>query len=321
MNANTPARKLRIVFAGTPDFAAAHLQALIDANFNIVSAYSQPDRAFGRGKKLRPTPVKAVAQAHDIPVKQPPDFRDPAALTALADLKPDLMIVVAYGLLLPESVLAIPTLGCLNVHASLLPRWRGAAPIERAIMAGDTASGVCIMAMDKGLDTGPVLLRDSTLIGPEDTTASLGSRLQEMGCKLIVTAIDLLAEGKLNSEPQDNTQATYAGKIQKSEAAIDWQQDADTINRLVRGLFPRSPAWCSHQDQRLRIIQATPVETSTSAPAGTVLKVSTEGVMVACGAHSALLVTSVQPEGKGAMSVASLLNGHPDFFHPGQTLA
>jgi methionyl-tRNA formyltransferase len=320
MSPGAPAPPFRIVFAGTPDFAAAHLQALIESGHHIVSAYSQPDRPVGRGKQLKPTPVKAIAAAHNIPVMQPVDFRDPAAVDALRELAPTLMIVVAYGLLLPQSVLEIPTLGCLNVHASLLPRWRGAAPIERAIMAGDQESGVCIMQMEKGLDTGPVLLQAPTPIAADDTAESLGSRLQDIGCHLLIQAIDGLASGTLQPTPQAENLATYASKIQKSESHINWQSSAMDIDRLVRALYPRSPAWCMHNKSRLRIIKAEIGGPVTSALPGSVLGVSVSGVRIACGDNTALLVTQVQPEGKGAMTVASLLNGHPDFFSTGQTL-
>jgi methionyl-tRNA formyltransferase len=320
MSPGTPAKPKRIVFAGTPDFAAAHLLALIDAGFYIVSAYSQPDRPVGRGKQLKPTPVKSIAEAHDIPVRQPVDFRDPAAVNALRELAPDLMIVVAYGLLLPESVLGIPALGCLNVHASLLPRWRGAAPIERAILAGDQESGVCIMQMEKGLDTGPVLLRESTTIAADDTAASLGARLQDIGCHLLIQAIEGLASGTLQPEPQAENLATYASKIQKSESQINWHLPAMAIDRLIRALYPRSPAWCMHRQGRLRIIKAEPDVPVTSALPGSILGVSSKGIRIACGGNTTLLVTQVQPEGKGAMTVASLLNGHPDFFSIGQAL-
>jgi methionyl-tRNA formyltransferase len=320
MMLSASAQNLRIVFAGTPDFAAAHLQAMIDAGCNIVSAYSQPDRPFGRGKKLKPTPVKAIAEAHAIPVCQPPDFRHAGAVAELGASRPDLMVVVAYGLLLPESVLGIPVHSCFNVHASLLPRWRGAAPIERAILAGDGETGVCIMQMEKGLDTGPVLLRESTPISRTDSSASLGNRLQVMGCRLLIQAIESLARGMLSPEPQDERLATYAGKIRKSESLIDWQASATSIDRLVRAMYPRSPAWCSHPQGRLRIIQAGVGMTGSTSSPGTVLEVSSEGVLVSCGEGSTILVTSVQPEGKGVMTVASLLNGHPDFFHSKQPL-
>ena len=320
MTISEQAQKLRVVFAGTPEFAAAHLQALIQAGLNVVSAYSQPDRPFGRGKKLKPSPVKELAEAHGIPVMQPTDLCDPATFASLKDLNADVMIVVAYGLLLPQSVLSLPRFGCLNVHASLLSRWRGAAPIERAILAGDIQSGVCIMQMEKGLDTGPVLLNESTSILPIDTSGSLGERLQDIGCRLLVQAIEQLAVGDLVPQAQDESLACYASKIRKEEARIDWQAGAADIDRLIRAMFPRNPAYTIHNECRLRIIAATIGTMSTSADPGTVLQVGPAGVLVACGNNSTLTIKSIQPQGKGIMSIASLLNGHPDFFRIDQLL-
>ncbi|MES2604523.1 MAG: methionyl-tRNA formyltransferase, partial [Pseudomonadota bacterium] len=290
---------LRIVFAGTPDFAASHLEALISGGFQVVSAYSQPDRPTGRGKKLLLTPVKAIAETHGIPVNQPLSLTDPEALATLSAYAPDVMVVVAYGLLLPRSVLALPRYGCLNVHASLLPRWRGAAPIERAILAGDNESGVCIMQMEAGLDTGPVLKAVRTPIQSDDSSASLGARLQQLGCEALIEVLHALPGGTLQAQPQDSALATYARKLQKEEAKIDWAQDASTIHNQVRALYPRSPAWCLHQDKRVRLIRTQVTTDSTKAVPGTVLGVSAAALKIACG-NGVLEVFDVQTEGKPA---------------------
>src|SRR5690606_18897580 len=229
---------LRIVFAGTPAFAAAHLEALLQAGLQVVSVYSQPDRPAGRGKKLQPTAVKAVAEAHGLPVCQPLSLQDESAFAELAAWRPDVLVVVAYGLLLPPRVLALPGLGCLNVHTSLLPRWRGAAPIERALMAGDAETGVSIMLMDEGLDTGPVLHEVRTPITSKDTSESLGQRLCLLGCQALLEVLAALPRLREQARPQDPAQATYAAKIRKEEAELDWQRPAAELDRLARALFP-----------------------------------------------------------------------------------
>jgi methionyl-tRNA formyltransferase len=311
---------LRIVFAGTPEFAAKHLESLISGGFKVVSAYSQPDRPSGRGKKLAPTPVKAVAVAHGIEVNQPLGLSDPAALAKLQSYAPDVIVVVAYGLLLPLAVLKLPRYGCLNVHASLLPRWRGAAPIERAILAGDKETGVCLMQMEEGLDTGPVLKSVRTPIAQDDNAATLTMRLQHLGCAALLAVLQQLPAGTLLPEPQNPLLVTYARKLQKQEARIDWTQNAAVIHNQVRALYPRSPAWCLHQGKRVRVIHTRiSSETPTAAP-GSVLAVSPDFLKVACG-DGVLEVLEVQLEGKPAMPVASLLNGHPDFFRAGHSLA
>lgn len=316
MLASSETRNLRIVFAGTPVFAAAHLEALLLSDMTVVSAYSQPDRQKGRGKKLLPPPVKEMALANEIPVFQPENFHSGPAVEGLRQQQPDLMIVVAYGLILPPSVLAIPKYGCLNVHASLLPRWRGAAPIERAILAGDTETGVCIMQMEAGLDSGPVLMRSSTAIQPDDTGESLGLRLQEMGRSLLVEALEALVIDKLHPEPQDKSLVTYAPKITREDALIHWDAPATVVNRQVRALIPRYPAYTWYAGDRLRILAADQLESSLAAPPGTLLEVQRNGLLVACGDDTFIRITAVQPEGKRAMSIASLLNGHPDYFLP-----
>ena len=229
---------LRIVFAGTPDFAAAHLQALLQAGLNIVAVYSQPDRPAGRGHKLTPSAVKQLAVQHELPVYQPQTLRAPEAQAELAALQPDLLVVVAYGLILPQAVLDIPRLGCINSHASLLPRWRGAAPIQRAIEAGDAETGVTVMQMEAGLDTGPMLLKTQTPILPEDTGGSLHDRLAELGPPAVLQAIAGLAAGTLQGEVQDDSLATYAHKLGKADARIDWSRPASELALMIRAFNP-----------------------------------------------------------------------------------
>lgn len=313
-------RDLRIVFAGTPEFAAVHLKALIVEGFRIVSAYSQPDRPSGRGKKIVSTPVKAVAAAEGIEVRQPLTLRATEVQAELAALAPDLMIVVAYGLLLPQAVLNIPRLGCINVHASLLPRWRGAAPIERAILAGDAETGVSIMQMDSGLDTGPVLATARTPIEDHDNSETLTLKLQNLGSQALTQVLADLAGGGAHSVPQDQSAATYAHKLNKSEAGIDWTAAALTIHRRVRAFYPRSPAYCIYRNQRLRIISAmVSSRTYSYLTPGTIAELLHDRVLVACGTGT-LEILEVQLEGKTPMAIPALLNGHPGFFEKGAQL-
>ncbi|MGB2324877.1 MAG: methionyl-tRNA formyltransferase, partial [Pseudomonadales bacterium] len=240
---------LRIIFAGTPEFAAQHLQALVDSEHQILAVYSQPDRPAGRGRKLTASPVKQLAVAHNIDVQQPLSLKDAEAQAHLAAYKADIMIVVAYGLLLPEAVLNTPRLGCINVHASLLPRWRGAAPIQRALLAGDKDTGVTIMQMEAGLDTGPMLLKQHIAITATDTSASLHDKLATCGSSSLVEALQQITT--LTSETQDDSQANYANKLTKDEGLIDWQTPATAISRQVRGLNPWPVAYTDFGEQRL----------------------------------------------------------------------
>lgn len=314
-----PARNLRIVFAGTPDFAARHLAHLLGEKFRLVSAYSQPDRPTGRGKKLISTPVKALAEAHGIPVKQPMRL-DESALAELAALDPDVMVVVAYGLLLPKPALALPRLGCINVHASLLPRWRGAAPIERALLAGDAETGVSLMQMDAGLDTGPVLATAATPIAPNDNSETLTERLIGLGCATLVDTLEQIAAGSAHATPQPAAGVMYAHKLRKEEAGIRWFESAATIDRQVRAFYPRSPAYCVYQGQRLRILRAEiRCGSSANAAPGTVLESRADAMIVACGSD-ALVISQVQLEGKNPMTLRELLNGRPGYFARGSLL-
>lgn len=303
-----------LVFAGTPEFAATSLAALLDTPHRVVAVYTQPDRPAGRGRKRKPGPVKQLALEHDLPVYQPASLKSEEALAELRALRPDVMVVAAYGLLLPPAVLHLPPHGCLNIHASLLPRWRGAAPIQRAILAGDTETGVTIMQMDEGLDTGDMLLKKTCPIGPGDTAASLHDRLAVLGAEAIVEALAKLDE--LVPEPQDESQATYARKLTKEEAIIDWQQSARLIDRQVRAFNPWPVAQTAFDGQILRIWAARPLPEPAGAAPGTVLAVGKAGVDVACG-EGVLRLTRLQPAGGKPMDVQAFVNGRPDLLRPG----
>ena len=313
---------LRICFAGTPEFAAGHLQALLDARFNIVAVYTQPDRPTGRGKKLVPSPVKALALSHDLPVLQPPTLRDTSAQKELASFNPDVLIVVAYGLILPAEILTIPRLGCLNVHASLLPRWRGAAPIERAIMAGDSETGITIMQMDAGLDSGDMLNRQTVSIEESDTGPSLEAKLLAAGKEsLTATLNDLEAlQGKATS--QDDALSTYAAKLDKSEALIDWQQSSDFLARQIRACSGRMPAYTLFGSDRVRLLEARSVEidnTVSNLSPGTIIDNAGDSFSVSCGTGQ-LQVSRLQLPGKKPVSVRDLLNSQPQLIAPGTSL-
>ena len=310
---------MRLVFAGTPDFAATGLKALIAAGHTIVGVYSQPDRPAGRGRKLQPSPVKQVALDHEIPVFQPETLKTAEAQKQLADLKPDVMIVAAYGLILPKAVLDIPTHGCLNIHASLLPRWRGAAPIQRAIAAGDAETGITIMQMDEGLDTGAMLLKSLTAIDTSDTGGSLHDRLAELGGKAIIEALELLKKGELTGEPQNDDLACYASKLSKTEGHIDWATDATAIERLIRAFNPWPGTYTDLGDQRIRIHEARALVTDSDAFPGTVVHRDRDGIDIACG-NGTLRITRLQLPGSRAQSVNDLINGGKELLMPGQEL-
>jgi methionyl-tRNA formyltransferase len=291
---------MRVVFMGTPDFSVPVLDALVDAGHEIACVYCQPPRPAGRGKKERPTPVHARAEALGLPVRHPVSLKAAEAQDAFAALEADVAVVVAYGLILPQAVLDAPRHGCLNIHASLLPRWRGAAPIHRAIMAGDAETGVCIMQMEAGLDTGPVLLRKAIPIGPEETTGALHDRLSALGAGTIVEALDRL--GALTPQPQPEEGVTYAAKIDKAEAQVDWTRDAGEIDRKIRGLSPFPGAWTLAHGRRVKLLASRRAD-GAGAP-GTLL----DGATVACG-RGAVEIVTVQPEGKAAMPAADWLRG------------
>ncbi|MFF7863843.1 methionyl-tRNA formyltransferase [Pseudomonas sp. LLC-1] len=308
---------MRIVFAGTPEFAAEHLKALLDSPYEIVAVYTQPDRPAGRGQKLMPSAVKALAVAHDIPVFQPQTLRNADAQAELAALKPDLMVVVAYGLILPQVVLDIPRLGCINSHASLLPRWRGAAPIQRAVEAGDAESGVTVMRMEAGLDTGPMLLKVVTPISADDTGGTLHDRLAEMGPPAVVQAIAGLADGSLQGEMQDDALATYAHKLNKDEARIDWSRPAVELERKIRAFNPWLACHSTLDGESVKV-QAASVSTGTGAP-GEILSASKDGLVVACG-EQALNLTRLQLPGGKALNFSDLFNSRREKFAAGKVL-
>ncbi|WP_273525999.1 methionyl-tRNA formyltransferase [Pseudomonas sp.] len=310
-------QSMRIVFAGTPEFAAQHLQALLDAGRTVVAVYTQPDRPAGRGQKLAPSPVKQLAVQHGIPVYQPQTLRDPAAQAELAALQADLMVVVAYGLILPQAVLDLPRLGCINSHASLLPRWRGAAPIQRAIEAGDDESGVTVMQMEAGLDTGPMLLKVSTPITAEDTGGTLHDRLAALGSQAVVQAVAALAVGTLTPEVQDDSLATYAHKLSKDEARIDWRRPAVELERLVRAFNPWPICHTTLGGEALKV-HAARLGAGQGEP-GHILEASRNGLTVACG-EGALSLTRLQLPGGKPLDFADLYNSRREQFAAGQVL-
>ncbi|MBI1418664.1 MAG: methionyl-tRNA formyltransferase [Limimaricola sp.] len=291
---------MRIVFMGTPDFAVPVLDALVAAGHEIACVYTQPPRPAGRGKQPRSGPVMARATAPGLPVRHPVSLKDPAEQAAFAALQADVAVVVAYGLILPQAVLDAPRAGCLNIHASLLPRWRGAAPIHRAIMSGDAETGVCIMQMEAGLDTGPVLLRAATAIGPEETTGELHDRLAALGASLIVQALARL-DG-LRPKPQPTDGVTYAAKIDKAEARVDWTRPAPEVDRLIRGLSPFPGAWCEVAGERVKLLGSR--RAAGSGAPGTVLT----GFTIACGT-GAVEITRAQREGKRPLPASEVLKG------------
>ncbi|GMQ83819.1 MAG: methionyl-tRNA formyltransferase [Gammaproteobacteria bacterium] len=296
---------MRVVFAGTPDFSVPVLQALLDSRHSVVGVYSQPDRPAGRGRKLVPGPVKQLALQHAVQVFQPASLKHAEAQRELAELKPDLMVVVACGLILPQAVLDLPGRGCVNLHASLLPRWRGAAPVQRAILAGDSESGVCLMQMEAGLDSGPVLAEVRTGISSDDTGGTLHDRLSRLAAGLLVTHLDDLEQGKLEPRVQDEALVTYAGKLDKSEAAIDWQQDAAYLERQVRAFNPWPVAQTGYSGKALRIWDARAIDGSGSP--GSVVAAGKQGIDVACG-KGCLRLLEIQMPGAKRLGAADFLN-------------
>lgn len=314
--------KLKIVFAGTPDFAASHLQALLNSSHEVIAVYTQPDKPAGRGKKLQASPVKQLAEQNGIAVYQPKSLRHAEAQAELKALNADVMVVVAYGLILPEAVLSSPKYGCLNVHGSLLPRWRGAAPIQRAIWAGDAETGVTIMQMDKGLDTGDMLHKVQTSITEDETSASLYTKLAALAPPALLTVLNGLTSGQFPPEKQQNAQANYAEKLSKEEAKLDWQLTASQLERNIRAFNPWPICYFNveveGQLQPLKVYAAEVLPHQTQA-AGTVLHVDKQGIQIAT-ATGVLNLTQVQPSGKKPMSVQDFLNGRAHWFKVGMVL-
>lgn len=311
--------KLKLIFAGTPDFAARHLAALLSSDHEVVAVYTQPDKPAGRGQKLTASPVKELALTHNLPVYQPASLRNEEAQAELAALGADLMVVVAYGLILPKVVLDTPRLGCINVHGSLLPRWRGAAPIQRAIWAGDAETGVTIMQMDVGLDTGAMIRKVSCPIAADETSTSLYDKLAGLGPQALVDTLNAMAAGDTAAEQQDDSLANYAQKLSKEEARIDWSMEAVAIERCIRAFNPWPISWFEVAGQTIKVWQAEVVDSNHGQPAGTLLKADKQGIDIATG-KGVLRLLTLQPPGKKAMSVSDLLNSRRDWFEPGTQL-
>ncbi|ANR79055.1 methionyl-tRNA formyltransferase [Kosakonia sacchari] len=311
---------LRIIFAGTPDFAARHLDALLSSEHQVVGVFTQPDRPAGRGKKLMPSPVKVLAEEKDLPVFQPASLRAEENQQLVANLNADVMVVVAYGLILPKAVLAMPRLGCINVHGSLLPRWRGAAPIQRSLWAGDAETGVTIMQMDVGLDTGDMLFKLACPITDEDTSATLYDKLAELGPQGLIATLQQLVQGTAQPQVQDEAQVTYAEKLSKEEARLDWSLSATQLERCIRAFNPWPMSWFVVDEQPVKVWKASVIPSEPTEKPGTIVDVSKAGIQVTT-ADGILNLESLQPAGKKAMSAQDLLNSRREWFAPGNHLA
>ncbi|MBT5105144.1 MAG: methionyl-tRNA formyltransferase [Porticoccaceae bacterium] len=310
---------MRVLFAGTPDFAAAHLQALLDApDISVIGVYSQPDRPAGRGKKLTASPVKKLAIEYQLPVFQPQSLKDPEQQRILSELQADIMVVVAYGLILPQAVLDAPRLGCINVHASILPRWRGAAPIQRAIEAGDSGTGVTIMQMDAGLDTGAMLSVSRCEIDSSETSASLHQKLEQLGAPALLHTLAALSNGLAVAVEQDDQLSCYAAKITKQEALVDWSQPAQLLDRQIRAFNPFPAAYTTLGELRIKIWQAEPTKATGLTP-GQIISTDNAGLLVSCGEQS-LLLTEIQLPGKSRMAVSEVLKSRGELFAPSTQL-
>lgn len=315
---------LNIIFAGTPDFAAKHLAALIDSQHNIVAVYCPPDKPAGRGKKLTACPTKQLALDNNITVEQPVNFKQESDQEILAKYNADVMVVVAYGLLLPKVILDTPRLGCINVHGSILPKWRGAAPIQRAVEAGDPETGVTIMQMDVGLDTGDMLDIKTCAIENNDTSASIYDKLAALGPEALLETIDKMANEQHKPVPQDNDLATYAHKLDKAEAELNWQLSAKTLDQKIRAYIPWPVAqftFCDEnsKEHRIRVWQATPIEGQQNHVPGTIIEASKNGILVAT-ANGALNLESLQIPGKKALPASDILNARSAWFTVGQNI-
>lgn len=312
-------KSIRVGFAGTPAFAATHLQALINSQYDVVAVYTQPDKPVGRGKKVQQSPVKTVALEHQIPVLQPKNFRAQDTVEELADYQLDILVVVAYGVLLPKTVLQTPRFGCINVHGSLLPRWRGAAPVQRAILAGDTITGICIMQMDEGLDTGPVLHQKQLSIAPGETSETLFNKLSAVGPDCLITALSSL-EG-LSAQPQSEEGVTYAHKLDKREAEIEWHATAEYIERQIRGFYPWPKAWFYHPNGLvIKVHKAQAVDLASLSLAPGEVRITDHNLYIGCS-HGQIQLERLQLPNKSALLTIDLLNGHVELFQNGQILA
>ena len=311
---------LKIIFAGTPVFAEKSLASLYNSNHQIIAVYTQPDKPAGRGKKLTMSPVKQFALAHNIPVYQPKTLRDPTVQDELRALQADVMVVAAYGLILPEAVLSTPKYGCINVHGSLLPRWRGAAPVQHAILAGDQQTGITIMQMDKGLDTGDMLLKQKIDIADNETGGSLHDKLAELGASMIMKVMDLLEQQQLTPEKQDDSLANYASKIEKQHAEINWQASSDKIARMIRAYHPWPVAFTTMADTSVKIHSAKLTSEKSNAKPGTIIAQGKNGLAVATG-DGVLEILSMQLPGKTTLPVKDILNSKADLFAVGKVFA
>ncbi|MBA6390145.1 methionyl-tRNA formyltransferase [Colwellia sp. BRX10-3] len=316
-------KPLNIIFAGTPDFAAQHLAALIQSEHNIVAVYCPPDKPAGRGKKLTACATKLLALAHNIPVQQPDNFKTLESQLTMASYQADVMVVVAYGLLLPTVILETPELGCINVHGSILPKWRGAAPIQRALEAGDPQTGVTIMQMDKGLDTGDMILTATCDITAIDTSTSLYNKLAELGPKALLETLTLMVSGEYKRQPQDNALATHAAKLDKADAELNWQQPATVLDSKIRAYIPWPVAQFTfnenNKEHRIRVWQASVIELEHNQNPGTIISCDKQGIVVATTTN-ALRLEILQLPGKKALAVADILNGKADWFAIGQSI-
>lgn len=319
MTENKTNKSLKIIFAGTPDFAAKHLQALLNSPHQVIGVFTQPDKPAGRGNKLTASPVKQLALQNNLPVYQPISLKDSANQQIIADLNADIMIVVAYGLILPQTVLDMPKYGCLNVHGSLLPRWRGAAPIQRACWAGDTETGITIMQMDVGLDTGDMLYKEKCHIEDDDTSATLYNKLAQIGPDALLKTLMLIIGGKAKPEKQNESQVTYATKLSKQEAKLDWNLTATQLERCIRAFNPWPVSYFEINGELIKVWQANVISETTDKTPGTILRADKSGIQIATQ-NGVINMTLLQPAGKKPMSAQDFLNSRKAWFIVGNII-